>query len=248
MKRLVSVVASAALAVGLVCAGSPASASPGCDRPDEAVGITVSTQDSTILGPLQTATFFFEATARTACLADYPLTLDVRTASTRSIPLVPTTVLKDREQGFTFYRGTFTADAAALTNADAGEWLFEITLGDVGFGLRPYDVLRRTRLSFDAGPEPLRRNHRLTFRGALQVADWERDRYRGLAGQPVGIVAIDSQTTVPWVPLVETTTRRHGRYRVRHEVPGTDRYEAVYHGTRGIAFTVSRIDAVAERT
>lgn len=246
MRRLVSVMAAAVLTVGLVSVGPSASAVPACPDPQDAVGGTLFTPDPVVLGPLEMATIDFEMIGRTACLDLYPASIRVVTPS-RSIPVEPTSVREDRETGATIIRGTFTADASRLANADAGEWVFEFAAGDVGFSYAPVNVLRQTTLSFDAGPEPLRRSHRLTFRGVLRVADWERDRYRGLAGQPLRIFAVDSQTTPVWVPLVEPTTGRHGRYRVRVQVPGPDRYRAVYLGTAGVAHVTSRTDAVAAR-
>ena len=247
MKRFVSTLAAAALTAGLLSVGTPASAVNACPDPQEAAGGTVYVTDPVVLGPHDTAELTFEMVGRTACLDLYPPSIRINTPA-RVIPVEPTTVTEDRETGATTLRGTFTADATQLTNADAGEWVFDFAAGDVSSASYPVNVLRATTLSLNAGPEPLRRNHRLTLRGRLRVADWEHDRDRGLRDQPIRIFAIDSQTTPVWVPLAEPQTGRHGRYRVRREVPGPDRYQAVYLGTNGIAQATSPIDEVAART
>ena len=246
MERLVSALAVTALTAGLLVAAPTASASLACPDPQYAIGGRVFLEHSIALGPLETDQVTWEAVARTACLAEHPASLSVATAA-RTLPLAPSSTRVDRETGTTTFRGTTTVDAGQLTNADAGEWLFTFAAGDVAASYAPVDVLRRTTLSFDAGPEPLRRHHRLTFRGVLRVADWERDRYRGLPDQTVRVFAIDHQTGPTRVPLVEPVTGRHGRYRVRATVAGPDHFQAAYPGTRGVDRATSRVDAVAAR-
>jgi hypothetical protein len=245
MKRFVTLVATMALAAGLVTGGPAAAATPGCPDPSEAVvGGTVFGDYDVVLGPRETAELTFEMGARTACLDVYPASIQVATPA-RVIPAVPTTITKDRETGFTTLRGTLKVDASQLTNADAGEWVFEFKAGDVSSRFWPLNLQRRTTLSFDASPEPLRRNHKLTFRGTLRAADWGHSGYRGVRGQEVVIFAIDGQTTPTWEPLVVLQTKRHGHYRTRVQVAGPNRFEAVFRGTFGLHQVTSRIDTVA---
>jgi hypothetical protein len=140
--------------------------------------------------------------------------------------------------------GSFDIETVTLSNGDAGEWGVQALLQGRSYDTTPMNVLHATRLSFNAGPEPLRRNHRLTFKGTLRAADWERGSYRGVRGH-VSIYAIDGQTTPTWEPLAELRTTRRGHYRVRRVVPGPNRFQAVYLSTDGRAQAVSRIDVVA---
>lgn len=251
MKRLVSTLATAALTTGLLLVSPAASADaavPGCPDPEEAVGGRVFEDSTVVLGPFETADLSFEMVARTACLDAYPASIRIRTPA-QVIPVEPTSVLVDREQGFTTLRGTYTVDASHLTDADAGEWLFDFAAGDVAHSYAPVEVLRRTTLSFDAGPEPLRRDHRLTFRGRLMAADWEHDRYRGAADQAVRVVALDDQPPGTLEPVAVTRTGEHGRFRVRAVVPGPNRFQAVFPSDypSPLHFATSRVDAVAAR-
>jgi hypothetical protein len=247
MRRCVSALAVATLASGLLSLSPTASADSACPDPGEAVAGGAVLSDGVVLGPRGTAEIPFEMGARTACLALHPASVRVLTQQARVIPVEPTTIRKDTETGFTTLRGSLVVDASQLVNADAGEWVFEFRAGEVSSVSAPVDVQRETRLSFDAGPEPLRRNHRLTFAGTLRAADWERGAYRGVRGQEVVVFAIDGQTTPTWEPLAVLQTQRHGRYRTRAQVAGPNRFEAVFRGTFPLHQATSRIDTVAAR-
>jgi hypothetical protein len=249
MKRVVSAFAASTLTLGLLSVSPTASAVPGCPDPSEAVPVaTVFGNDHLPLGPRETVEVSVEMFARTSCLALYPASARAVTPA-RVIPVVVTPTQVDRETGFTTFRGTLVVDASHLLNADAGEWDFEFSAGDVSTVTRPVWVQKRTKLSFDAGPEPLRRNHRLTFHGTLRAADWQRSSYRGIRGQQVVIFALGSQTTPKREALAELQTKRHGRYRVRTEVAGPNRFQAVFRGgDLGLYQSLSRIDTVAART
>jgi adhesin HecA-like repeat protein len=250
MKRVMSALAAAALTAGLLSLGPPASAAFSCtDGDGTAFGGSIITQEDVVLGPGGTADVIFEMYENLSCLANYPPSPKAITAARRVIPLVITSSVNN-DAGYLVMRGTVTLDASELRNADAGEWLFQFDAGDVEGGVSPLNVLRKTKITFDAGPEPLRRNHRLTLKGTLRAADWQRGSYRGAGDQEVVLFAIDSQTTPTWVPLAEVRTTRHGRYRFTTTVAGTDRYQAVFRADfpSPLRQVESRIDTVAART
>lgn len=245
MKRVTSVLAAATLTAGLLSLSPPASAVDTCA---ETLGGQVFNGADVVLGPRETAQVSFEMYEATRCLALHPPSPTIATAARRVIPLEITSST-DNDAGFVTLRGTLMIDASDLENADAGEWLFQFDAGDLEGGLWPLNVLRRTTLSFDAGPEPLRRNHRLTFHGTLRAADWERGSYRGVRDQEVRINALDAQPPGMLTPVAVTQTHGHGRYRVRTTVAGPNRFQAVSGSIypSPLSFAVSRIDTVAAR-
>jgi hypothetical protein len=245
MKRVTCALAAATLTAGLLSLSPPASAVDTCA---ETLGGQVFNGADVVLGPRETGQVSFEMYEATRCLALHPPSPSIVTAARRVIPLVITSTT-DNDAGFVTLRGTLTIDASGLKNADAGEWLFQFDAGDLEGGVWPLNVLRQTTLSFDAGPEPLRRNHRLTFHGTLRAADWERGSYRGVRGQEVRINPQDGQPPGTIEPVAVTQTKRHGRYRVSAEVAGPNRFMAVSGSIypSPLAFARSRIDTVAGR-
>lgn len=245
MKRVMSALAAAALTAGLLSASPPASAVDTCS---ETLGGQVFDGADVVLGPRGTASVGFEMYESTSCLALHPPSPTIVTAARRVLPLAITSTVNN-DAGYVTMRGTATINASELMNADAGEWLFHFDASGVEGGVRPLNVLRRTTLSFDAGPEPLRRNHGLTCHGTLRAADWERGSYRGVRGQEVRINALDGQPPGTLVPVAVTQTKRHGHYRVRTEVAGPNRFQAVSGSiySSPLSFAVSRIDTIAAR-
>ncbi|MFF4491763.1 hypothetical protein ACFY0F_35815 [Streptomyces sp. NPDC001544] len=99
-----------------------------------------------------------------------------------------------------------------LTNADAGSWSVaaEATafngqdpnnpdLSKVGFkdqgSLATTNVQRYSKLTADAGPEPVKKGATLTTTGKLSRANWEDHLYHGYTGQPVKLQFRKAGTT-----------------------------------------------------
>lgn len=240
MKRLVSALAAAVLTTGLVSVSPTASAGE-CPNRNEPVSDAGVSPQNVVLGPRETAEIQFSMSGWSGCFDLHPASIRVLTPA-GEMPVQFTT--ETDQVGYSSMHGTLKLDASKLANAAAGEWLFQFHAGDRGT-VRPMYVRRETTLSFNAGPEPLRKNHRLTFRGTLRAADWERGTYRGVRGQEVRIFAIDGQTSPTWEPLAVLQTKRHGRYKTRVTVAGPNRFQAVYLHTMELAQVSSRIDTVA---
>lgn len=242
MRRVVSALAVASLTVGLVSVSPTASAGEGCPDPDRPVSDAYVPSQDVVLGPTGTAEIPFGMSGWDYCFHLFPPRIRVVTPS-GEIPVDVTTTTD--QVGYTSLTGTLVVDASKLSNAAAGEWVFDFDAGADRGTSRAVNVLRASRLSFDAGPEPLSHNRRLTFKGTLRAADWERGTYRGVRHQEVSVFAIDGQTLPTWEPLAVLQTTRHGRYRTRRQVAGPNRFQAVFLNHGGIAQAVSRIDVVA---
>jgi hypothetical protein len=104
------------------------------------------------------------------------------------------------------------------------------------------EVLRASRMTFNAGPEPVR-NNRITYSGKVERASWNSRRYFGWRGRTVRVTAFyedhgnSEQVAAP-------VTRRHGTYRLTQRFPGTAEYHADVARTSTTAAAHSRTDHV----
>jgi hypothetical protein len=142
------------------------------------------------------------------------------------------------------WAGTFSVSPRTLGNSDAGVWPLTYTLtgvnpGSVSIGGH---VRRATRATFNAGPEPVR-NHRITYSGKLERADWNLHRYRGIS-RTVEVATPDAGGEEE-VTVARFRTRANGTYRHTQTFPGPNRYWMTYRGTSVTAGTSSRPDWVA---
>ena len=75
-----------------------------------------------------------------------------------------------------------------LLNADAGTWKATVTTAWDGAAIitsTPVKVLRASRLTTNASPEPVRKGATITITGALTRANWETGRYAGYTARDV---------------------------------------------------------------
>lgn len=244
MKRFVSACVGITLAAGLLSAAPTASAAGECPDRRHPISDAYAPSADVVLGPGESVEITVGMSGWSGCFEEYPPSLHVFTPA-RSFPVALTATTD--QVGYTHLDATLRLDAAELANTDTGEWVLEFGAGDSGGEARALNVKRDTRLSFDAGPEPLRRHHRLTFRGRLRAADWECGTYRGLRDQEVRVYALDGQTPPTWEPTAVLRTKRHGRYKTRTRVEGPNRFQASFTGTYGLDQAGSRIDEVAAR-
>ena len=141
------------------------------------------------------------------------------------------------------YEGQLTIDTSELEDADAGTWLLSFEAEGRRYAERSFSVRRASTLSFDAGPEPVRR--KVTFAGKLRRASWERSRFEGVKGERVRVLRLGPVETPNPKRVALLTTKKKGRYSNKQPFPGTDRYQATYAGTAAVAAVSSRVDAVA---
>lgn len=142
------------------------------------------------------------------------------------------------------WRGTLSIKPRSLSNADAGRWptTFQVT-GDNpdSYTVNSY-VRRAVRISFNAGPEPVR-GSRITYSGQLERASWDTHTYRDLARRQVSIIQVrlDEEDQDE---LAAVKTRADGTFRITRPYAGPGFYLARYEGTRYTSFGESRRDRV----
>ncbi|WP_105975154.1 hypothetical protein [Streptomyces geranii] len=139
--------------------------------------------------------------------------------------------------------------ALDLFNATAGKWkayAYARALNGQDMGSDDYDVtkvgvvekeslpgpnlLRQSKLSVNATPEPVKKGKTITVTGKLTRANWDGGNYTGYAGQPVKLQFRKNGTsTYTTLKTVKTTTKGDLKTTVKANVDGYFRY--VFAGT-----------------
>ena len=160
--------------------------------------------------------------------------------STRTVALQP--VESDGE--YVRWQGTLAISPRSLRNSDAGAWqtTYRVRGEHADSQTVASHVRRATRVSFNAGPEPVR-NNRLTYSGHVERASWNTKRYHDSAGRLVTVTRIflDEEDREG---LAEPVTRSDGTFRVTRPYAGPGFYLAIVDGTRITAGAESRRDRV----
>ncbi|MEU5315465.1 hypothetical protein AB0G67_01860 [Streptomyces sp. NPDC021056] len=114
------------------------------------------------------------------------------------------------------FRPDSTAEEGGLVNAEAGSWkLGALAAGDNGgltwqSGFGTTKLQRRSTLTVNASPEPVKKGKTITVTGKLSRANWETNKYAGYASQYVKLqfrkAGTTTYTTVKTVKTSSTGT------------------------------------------
>ena len=240
MKRLSTVAVATALSAGLLGLAPEATAAPPT-CPDAAHPIvSVSDDFDLTVGTKKVQKTDLDVLVDDRCGVDKVVA--VVTSPRRTYRVTLTEGSDDPTSHTTGFSGTLRVDPDDLRNSDAGLWAVSYRVNDdstkvaTGSGR----VRRATRVSFNAGPEPVR-NNTITFSGKLERADWNKSRYRGIRGDVRVVVEVCCEEDDV---VARFTTRSNGKYRVTQTFPGPDDYSLVYAGSDTTAGTKSRVDRV----
>jgi hypothetical protein len=244
-RRLLGLVMGAVSAISLVpvlatpaVAANPAPIPP-CPGPGQTI-IEVGGEPSVAVGTTKTQQLRFDLYTHTVCNAA-AATVAVRTPQgTRTVKLEEVSRDAERVQ----WKGALSIAPHSLRNEDAGRWptTFRVTGTNPDSYTVNSNVRRAVRISFNAGPEPVR-NARITYSGHLERASWDTHTYRNLAGRQVSIYQIRlDEEDMDEVAAVKTGS--DGRYRLTRAYSGPGFYIAVYDGTRYTSNKWSRRDRV----
>lgn len=144
-----------------------------------------------------------------------------------------------RANGFALQR----LDSAVVTTYHVG---VRVEPGAVGNADPSVRVLRATRLSINATPEPVRIGKKLTVRGTLTLASWAIPHYAGLAGRRVQLQMCAVGTT-RYAGVRTLTTNRSGAVRTTLTARRDTCYRWVYRGSATTAKVVATPDCVDVR-
>jgi hypothetical protein len=135
------------------------------------------------------------------------------------------------------------------SNRQAGSWA--VTVGAVAGDESRYwnetytthKVLRKSVLTVNASPEPIRKGRTLTVTGRLTRADWEKKTYVALANQYVKLQYKRSGAT-GWTTLKTIKSSSTGALKTTTTATYDGSYRYVYAGATTTSAVTSREDAV----
>jgi hypothetical protein len=243
VRRLVSALVTTTLAAGLLTV-APAAWADGCPDPGEPITGVSPTPDDVVLGPLASTSTRVFVDGYAGCFSPFENPY-VRVLTPHRELIVDLSEGPPPFDGGVEYEGQLTIDTSELEDADAGTWVLSFEAEGRRYAERTFSVRRASTLSFDAGPEPVRR--KVTFAGKLRLASWERSRFEGVKGERVRVLRLGPVEAPNPRRVALLTTRKKGRYANKQPFPGTDRYQATYAGTAAVAAVTSRVDAVRSR-
>lgn len=112
---------------------------------------------------------------------------------------------------------------------------------------RAFFVRRESRVTADAGPEPVRRGGTVTIRGRLTRANWDTHRWGGYAGQRVKLQRRPADS-IYYRTIRTLRTDRYGRLLTRVRATSADScYRWLFEQTTTATFAVSGGDCVRTR-
>jgi hypothetical protein len=245
-RRLLGLVVASVSALSLVPAlALPASAAgpapvPPCPGPAQTIIEGLGDLPTVAVGTTKTQKLRFDLYTRTGCGAT-GATVAVRTPQgTRTLKLKEASRDAERVQ----WKGALSIAPRTLDDDDAGRWptTFKVTGAVPDSHSFNSSVRRAVRISFNAGPEPVRKS-RITYSGHLERASWDTRTYRDLRGRTVSIyqIRLDGEDMDE---VAAAKTGADGRYRLTRRYSGPGVYVAVYDGTRYTAEKWSRRDRV----
>jgi hypothetical protein len=184
MRRTLVAAAATMFAVGGVMAGATtqAAAAP-CTKSASIISTSINPR-TVVLGVANPKGVTVTTKVRTGCQIDrvevglygpnFVDTYDLRPVSTRN--------------GVTTYETGLRISPGSLPNAEAGRWQSYVTAwgSPVAEVAGPeFQIKRAARLTTNASPEPVRAGHRITVKGNLTRASWDRLRYAGYGHKTV---------------------------------------------------------------
>ncbi|MFI6285874.1 calcium-binding protein [Streptomyces sp. NPDC051018] len=140
-----------------------------------------------------------------------------------------------------------------LENRWAGTWKTQIgALSGDALGAtvidnaKSFSVLRDTRLTVNAAPEPVKKNKTLTITGTQRIVNWDRETYSGYSGQSV-VLEFRKKGAKAYsrVKTVKTDAKGNLKTTVKATTDGYWRYN--YKGAPGIAPVLTAGDFVDVR-
>jgi hypothetical protein len=143
------------------------------------------------------------------------------------------------------WEGRLTVSPKTLRNSDAGVWPTTFTVTGEHTDTLTVDsaVLRASRLSFNAGPEPVQ-NGKISYAGKLERASWNSNTYHGYS-QPIEIRHYFDPHEEPDI-LATPSTKSNGTFRVTQKFRGAGDYSAAYSGNGSTYPKVSAEDHVED--
>lgn len=237
-----AVLATATALAGLSLTSPTAAHAAGPDRPDRPIADQMLNTDGVRLGVSKTKSMALSLYTYDSYEVDAAKAAVKSPNGTKKVTLTKA----ETENGYVHWVGKLAINPKSLDNSDAGAWpvTFSVTGEQADQLTIKIEVLRASRLSFNAGPEPVR-DKKLTFAGTLTRASWNTDRYVPLKKQKVTVwYELKGQDDSEIEPIVDVRTNADGRYRVTRPTEGSGEYYASWAGTSTTGSQMSRQDHI----
>lgn len=154
----------------------------------------------------------------------------------------------DASQGVTTYGVLVGLSPKELYLDDAGRWdvAAQVTwTGGVTGGETKLSVLRASRLSVNATPEPVKKGETITVSGVLDRANWESGKYAGYTKQKVKLQFQPKGGT--WTTVKTVTTGSKGKLSTTVKAAKDGCYRYTFAGTSTTAKKTSTADCIDVR-
>lgn len=243
MKKTTALLTGSALVMGLLTLAAPADAAPCTGTSQTKIIAAGADPMSVVIG-----------TTVPRSLTLYSQVEDPCTASVSSAVLVDNSPLSgdmeqvDRVGNVASFQVSYRIDPGDLTNADAGRWQADIAAHGTTDDHREVDfrLLRASRLTVNATPEPVRRGRTITVAGLLTRASWNTHRYAGVQ-RASATLEVRRPQDATYVPLKGVTTDTKGRLRVKIKATKDICFRFSYAGSGTTAPVSSHGDCVKVR-
>lgn len=229
MYRPLAFLAATTMVTGLLATAAPVTAQAAeCDDPANPISSGYTT--SVALGVKKARTSTLNLYTFDGCQVDGVTASVAAPRGTTKIKLTKGTA----KNGLVHWQGKIKIKPTKLRNSDAGNWpvTFTATGDQVDAETVPLEVKRLSRLTFNAGPEPVRDN-KITFAGKADRASWNSHRYVAWSNQRVEISVAEGDDGGEGLPeqVAETTSNASGAYRLTTKFFGANEYYAQTYST-----------------
>ncbi|MFE0425790.1 calcium-binding protein [Streptomyces sp. NPDC058953] len=139
-----------------------------------------------------------------------------------------------------------------LHNKAGGHWNFALAVFDGGTGEYVNDkagkltLLRHTKLTVNAGPEPVKKGKTLTVDGQLRIVNWDRNTYTGYINHTV-YLEFQKKDGKTYTPVKTLKTDKAGNVRTTVKASADGYWRLRYAGTGTVAPITSTADFVDVR-
>ena len=240
MNKPAAALATVALVGGLISLAPTSAQAASCDDPAHPIADT-GLSPYVAVGTTKIKTMKLEMTTYDGCQVTGASVTVRAPRHSRTVSLHEV----GRANGFVFWEGSTKIAPKSLRNSDAGTWAltYQAKGADAEKVTGQAYVLRASRLSFNAGPEPVK-DGKLSYAGKLERASWNKHHYYGYR-QQVSLFDDDGASDDGPDLLAQPTTTKKGTFRVTQNYRGPGDYFADFTGTGTTAASHSQVDHVS---
>jgi hypothetical protein len=244
LRRSAVALAVLAAAAGALAPTPAAEAVSGCLIPATIVGTTI-TPARVVVGVAEPKGITITTKVRTnGCRIDRVEAGLYGPDFVDSYDLAPT----GSSNGVTTYETGLRISPGSLPNSEAGRWQSFISVWGATTPNAPgpdFSVVRASRLTTDASPEPVRKGKTITVRGSVRRANWQTLHYAGFGKQKVELQWRSPKGTYHRVATV--TSARDGSLKAKITAKRDGCFRFVLTGSASTARGTSKGDCVDVR-